>query len=505
MSNSFIDKLKQTHQHTSHLGIHFIPSNSWLDENVFGEIYDNWTATCLEISTQPFLRDSFIETFVGHYTNSPEFTKEDLKLNIPLLIAQYLVKEQTIPQDLILAYVVWTARRTIDLRTPIKSATIKLDRHKRQLSIAQDRYTELEAISTEISQYKTVAQTKLQTLNTELENLSIWSRLLNSNHTELQQERTLLQQRLEELELQFTDAQFELALSESESIRLRSQVAQTQQEVQVHTVQFDTVYQGLLLPISSILQARKSEWFSLIEMGRYWRGSIEGVGHSAPMIQIQLTSALSIGKTPITQALFIAVMGHNPSEFVDLMRPVEKVSWFDALQFCNEFSRMMNLEPVYALNNNSVECNWESTGFRLPTEAEWEAAARGKANDEPLDINKYAWHSANSKSKTQRVRQRRQMSTDTYDMVGNVDEWCWDWFDKSWYGESPKVNPIGPTIGNEKVLRGGGFNTPPNRCTVFSRESESPETIKNSIGFRVISRTTTLNEHYQVIHTTYSV
>ena len=500
MANSFIDKLKQTQQQTAHVGMHFVPSTSWLDDSVFGEVYDNWTATCLEISNQPFLQDSFIETFVEHYNNTTEFTKEDLKLNIPFLIAQYLAKEQTIPEDLILAYIVWAARRTIGLRTPLTTSTAELDEQKQQLSITQDRYASLEAISKDISQKKTVAQTKLQTLTTEIKGLSVWSRLLNSKQADLLEEQTQTQQRLDELELELNDAQFELALTESECIRMRSQLSQTQQQFQQHTTQFNTIHQGLLFPISSTLQARKSKWFSLIEQGRYWRGSIEGQGHSSPMVQVQLTSSFSMGQTPVTQALFIAVMGNNPSEFVDLMRPVETVSWFDTLQFCNEFSRMMNLEPVYFNEKNSIACNWNATGFRLPTEAEWEAAARGKGNEEPLEINKYAWHSGNSKSKTQRVRQRRPLSTETYDMVGNVDEWCWDWFDKSWYGQSPKVNPMGPTIGNEKVLRGGGFNSAPNRCTVFLRQSESPEATKSSIGFRVITHTTTLNEQLHLVN-----
>ena len=497
MANSFIDKLKQTQQHSSHLGVELTPMTSWLDESVFGEVYDNWTATCLEISNQPFRRDSFIATFVEHYNSTTEFTKEDLKLNIPFLIAQYLAKEQNIPEDLVLAYIIWAARRTIHLKTPLSKATEELDKQQQQQSIAQNRYADLETTAQEISQQQTIIQEKLQTITREINDLSMWSRLLNSKHEDLLQSQKQTQQRLDELELELNDVRFELALSESECIRLRSQVVEAEQQFGQLTTQFNTVYQGLLLPIASTLQARSSEWFSIIETGRYWRGSIEGHGHSSPMVQVQLSSSFSIGQTPITQALFIAVMGHNPSEFVDLMRPVETISWFETLHFCNEFSRMMNLEPVYALDDkNAIACNWGATGFRLPTEAEWEATARGKQNIEPLEVNKYAWHSDNSKSKTQRVRQRRPLSTSTYDMIGNVSEWCWDWFDKSWYAQSPKMNPIGPTIGNEKVLRGGGFNAPPKRCTVFFRESASPHTTKSSIGFRVVSLKINLNENH---------
>ena len=146
----------------------------------------------------------------------------------------------------------------------------------------------------------------------------MWSRLLNSKHEDLLQSQKQTQQRLDELELELNDVRFELALSESECIRLRSQVVEAEQFGQL-TTQSNTVYQGLLLPIASTLQAdhlNGSPSSKLVDIGeaRLKDTVLLTYGASATV------SSFSIGQTPITQALFIAVMGHNPSEFVDLMR-----------------------------------------------------------------------------------------------------------------------------------------------------------------------------------------
>lgn len=474
-------------------------NTSWLDEGAFGEIYDNWTTTCLEVSKQPLLYDSYLETFVNHYHNSDQFTEEDLKLNIPFTIARYLVKKQPIPEALTLAYVALISRRTFHLRQPMLVAEQNLSTKEQSLHNAQQAFQAVQSAVEESQQQLLQLQNKILSVNKDLQTLSIWNRLVTSTSTALNAERDRLQQELEQIENQHHDLQFKLAFAESDVIRLRNEISNAKKENDTVTTEFQSIYQSLLSPLATTLQSHATQWFTQIEAGRYWRGSMEGHGFSSPMTQIQLNTPFIAGTTPVTQALFIAVMGHNPSEFVDLLRPVEMVSWFEALHFCNELSRSFNLEPAYAVDeNSSISCLWQANGFRLPLEAEWEAIARGKDNIEPLDINKYAWHATNAKNKTQRVRQRRQLSTGTYDMVGNVQEWCWDWFDKFWYQQNTKNNPIGPSIGTTKVLRGGSYNTPPKQCTVYQRFDAEPNTTTNSIGFRIVSNS--LQIIRQIIH-----
>lgn len=151
-----------------------------------------------------------------------------------------------------------------------------------------------------------------------------------------------------------------------------------------------------------------------------------------------------IGETVVTQDLWRAVMGDNPSHFKGGSLPVEYVSWDD----CQEFLKQLN----------------RKTGktFRLPTEAEWEYAARGGRKSQGLkyagsnDIDEVAWYDGNSGNKTHPVKQKAANELGLYDMSGNVREWCQDWYAGS-YSSSPQTNPTGPSSGSGRVSRGGGW------------------------------------------------
>lgn len=159
-----------------------------------------------------------------------------------------------------------------------------------------------------------------------------------------------------------------------------------------------------------------------------------------PMPTVTL-SGFSIGKYEVTQEEWQAVMGSNPSHFKGAKRPVEQVSWTD----CQEFIRKLN----------------QLTGrrFRLPTEAEWEYAARGGNRSQDYQfagsdsIDDVAWHTGNSDSKTHPVGQKRSNELGLYDMSGNVSVWCQDWYAE--YGRDSQTNPKGPDSGSERVIRGG--------------------------------------------------
>lgn len=134
-------------------------------------------------------------------------------------------------------------------------------------------------------------------------------------------------------------------------------------------------------------------------------------------------------KTEVTQKLYTSVMGRNPSYFMGDNLPVESVSWYDAIDFCNKLSEMMGLIPVYSYTFSDVIWNVNANGFRLPTVAEWEYSARGGKNYKYAgsnNIDKVAWHYENSNGKTHPVAKKKANSYGLYDMNGNVIEWCWD-------------------------------------------------------------------------------
>ena len=189
-----------------------------------------------------------------------------------------------------------------------------------------------------------------------------------------------------------------------------------------------------------------------------------------PVHRVTLSS-YRMGKYEVTQELWEAVMGSNPSYFKGSRRPVECVSW----DVCQEFIRKLN-----ALTGQS---------FRLPTEAEWEYAARGGNSSRGYKysgsntIGDVAWYSGNSENQTHNVGSKSSNELGLYDMSGNVYEWCSDWKDS--YSSSSQSNPQGPSSGSSRVFRGGSWNSSARLCRVSIRDSVTPVFRINFIGLRL--------------------
>ena len=180
-----------------------------------------------------------------------------------------------------------------------------------------------------------------------------------------------------------------------------------------------------------------------------------------------------MGKTEVTQELWVAVMGRNPSHFKGNYLPVENVSWDD----CQEFIKKLN--SLTGLN------------FRLPTEAEWEYAARGGKKNRGCkysgsnDIGSVAWYMDNSSSKIHAVAAKLPNELGLYDMSGNVFEWCSDWYGD--YSSVSQTNPIGPSSGSVRVIRGGCLSDRTSGCRVSLRIFCVPNRRLDTLGLRLVS------------------
>ncbi|MBQ5664045.1 MAG: formylglycine-generating enzyme family protein [Bacteroidaceae bacterium] len=209
-----------------------------------------------------------------------------------------------------------------------------------------------------------------------------------------------------------------------------------------------------------------------VKGGTFNMGSTSGESDEKPVHSVTL-SDYAIGETEVTQELWRAVMGTNPSEFKGDKKPVERVSWNDCQTFITKLNQLTGGK------------------FRLPTEAEWEFAARGGVESKGYTysgsnrIGDVAWYSENSSSKTHDVGTKAANELGIYDMSGNVYEWCQDFFISSYYSSSPQNNPTGPSSGSGRVSRGGSWGYAATFCRSSCRDSYSPSIARNFIGLRL--------------------
>lgn len=211
-----------------------------------------------------------------------------------------------------------------------------------------------------------------------------------------------------------------------------------------------------------------------VEGGTFTMGATpeQGVADNdeRPTHQVTLSS-FSIGRYEVTQEEWRAVMGSNPASFNGEKCPVEFVSWNDCQSFIAKLNAMTDMQ------------------FRMPTEAEWEFAARGGNITRGYQfagsniLNSVGWHSGNSGSRTKEVGQKSPNELGLYDMTGNLWEWCSDWYGS--YSGNPQTDPTGPENGTSHVLRGGGWNGGAKNCRISNRDGRLPDYSSDRLGLRL--------------------
>ncbi|HNW99970.1 MAG TPA: formylglycine-generating enzyme family protein [Candidatus Cloacimonadota bacterium] len=249
--------------------------------------------------------------------------------------------------------------------------------------------------------------------------------------------------------------------------------------------------------------------FAFVQGGTFTMGNTYGNSSSDGLLhQVTLTSYY-IDKYEVTQQEWLDVMGTNPSHFTgNLSRPVEQVSWYAAIAYCNKRSMMEYLTPCYTYEgygtnpddwpagwnsgaHNNFVCNFNDNGYRLPTESEWEYAAKGGNLSHNYqysgsnNLSLVAWYYGNSTAQTHAVSALSANELAAYDMSGNVWEWCWDWYDGGYYSVSPTVNPTGPETGSFRVDRGGSWGDGASLNRVALRNLYTPSGTAVSLGFRL--------------------
>lgn len=180
-----------------------------------------------------------------------------------------------------------------------------------------------------------------------------------------------------------------------------------------------------------------------------------------------------IAALPVTQALYAEVTGLRPSTVHGDRLPVEGVSWWDAVRFCDALSLREGLAPAYRVDGEDAEWDTAADGYRLPTEAEWEHACRaGTEGPHHGPLDEIAWYRANSDGTLHEAGGKRPNAWGLYDMLGNVWDWCWDVYDAEVYG-------------GYRVLRGGGWFDEHWSCRASARRRSHPTFRVDDVGFRL--------------------
>lgn len=233
-----------------------------------------------------------------------------------------------------------------------------------------------------------------------------------------------------------------------------------------------------------------------IPSGEFLMGNASGEADERPAHTVKIDK-LYMDVYEVTQQSYETLMGTNPSKHKDPQQPVEQLGWLAAIKYCNMRSLKEGLKPCY--NLDALTCDFAADGYRLPTEAEWEYACRAGTTSEysftggESKLPDAAWFDANANGRPHPVGLKLANAWGLYDMHGNVSEWCYDVYSENYYASSPRENPCNTGRGEERVLRGGAWNSAVDACRSSARWSETPGLADvcfgyDAYGFRCVKR-----------------
>jgi formylglycine-generating enzyme required for sulfatase activity len=228
-----------------------------------------------------------------------------------------------------------------------------------------------------------------------------------------------------------------------------------------------------------------------VEGGAFNMGNNKG-SSGEKLVHDVTVSSFYMGKFEVTQEEWKPVMGNNPSYRKGNPCPVNLINWYDAVEYCNKRSRKEGFKPCYSGSGDQIACNFDADGYRLPTEAEWEYAARGGIQSRHFkfsgsnDAGEVAWYLKNLIVYFQPVGEKKPNELGIYDMSGNMWEMCWDWYDIDYYKNSPAKNPKGPLSGIRRIIRGGSWLDPEDKLGCTLRSAIVPYRKAAHLGIRVV-------------------
>ena len=209
-----------------------------------------------------------------------------------------------------------------------------------------------------------------------------------------------------------------------------------------------------------------------------------------PVHTVTLSRAYWIGVYPMYQSLWKYVMGTNPSSRQEDFAPVTEVSWFDVVGFANKLSERDGLRVAYQISGDKVTWDRSANGYRLPTEAEWECAARAGTSLEysgSNSLDEVGWYAGNSDNRSHKVGEKRANGYGLHDLSGNVFEWCWDWYEA--LGAGSVTDPTGVNAATRRVFRGGSWSYDADYARVAYRIDRVPTCAYGLLGVRLVRST----------------